>query len=43
VIQGIDVAKLSGALVSEDTEQAAKKIVIKSITLQPRSKYVSGT
>jgi cyclophilin family peptidyl-prolyl cis-trans isomerase len=44
VIQGIDVAEIvMRAPVSEDTEQAAEKIVIKNITLQPRSKFVSAS
>jgi cyclophilin family peptidyl-prolyl cis-trans isomerase len=44
VIQGIDVAQLiMGAPVAEGTERPADKIVIKSISLQPRAKFVSGS
>jgi cyclophilin family peptidyl-prolyl cis-trans isomerase len=44
VIQGIDAAEIiMGAPVDPGTEHPADKIVIKSITLQPRSKFVSGS
>jgi peptidyl-prolyl cis-trans isomerase B (cyclophilin B) len=40
VIQGISAADaISGAPVDEGTEHPAEKIIIKSITLQPRSKF----
>ena len=43
VIQGINSAEIiMGAPVKPDTEAPADRIVIKSITLQPRSKFVSG-
>jgi cyclophilin family peptidyl-prolyl cis-trans isomerase len=43
VIQGIDVAEIiMRAPVVEGTEHPAEKSVIKNITLQPRSKFVSG-
>lgn len=43
VIQGINNAEIiMGAPVQPDTEAPADPIVIKSITLQPRSKFVSG-
>ena len=44
VIQGLSVADaISGAPVVEGTEHPAEKVVIKTITLQPRSKFVSGS
>jgi len=44
VIQGIDAAAIiMGAPVEPGTEHPADKIVIKTITLQPRSKFVSGS
>jgi len=44
VIQGLSAADaISGAPVDPGTEHPAEKIVIKSITLQPRSKFVSGS
>ena len=43
VIDGITNAEIvMRAPVEEGTERPAEKIVVKSITLQPRSKYVSG-
>jgi cyclophilin family peptidyl-prolyl cis-trans isomerase len=43
VIQGINSAEIiMGAPVQPDTEAPADPIVIKSITLQPRSKFISG-
>jgi cyclophilin family peptidyl-prolyl cis-trans isomerase len=42
VIQGIESAQLiMGHPVEEETERPSEKIVIKSITLQPRAKFVS--
>jgi cyclophilin family peptidyl-prolyl cis-trans isomerase len=42
VIQGLDVANIiAGAPVETGTERPAEKIVIKSIKLEPRSKYAS--
>lgn len=44
VVQGLSAADaISGAPVDEGTEHPADKIVIKTITLQPRSKFVSGS
>jgi cyclophilin family peptidyl-prolyl cis-trans isomerase len=44
VIQGLSAADaISGAPVDQGTEHPAEKIVIKNITLQPRSKFVSGS
>lgn len=43
VINGITNAEIiMGAPVQEDTERPADRILIKSVTLQPRSKYVSN-
>ena len=43
VIQGIDAAQIiMGAPVEQGSERPADKVVIKSISLQPRSKFVSG-
>jgi hypothetical protein len=43
VIEGIDNADIiAGAPVKEGTERPAEKIEIKSITLQPRAKYVKS-
>lgn len=44
VISGITIADIiAGAPVEPETERPADRIVIKSITLQPRSKFVSGS
>lgn len=44
VIQGLSNADvIAGAPVEPETDRPADKIVIKTITLQPRSKFVSGT
>ena len=44
VIQGIEAAQLiMGHPVVEETERPSEKIAIKSITLQPRAKFVSGS
>ena len=44
VIQGLSAADaISGAPVEPGTEHPAEKIVIKTITLQPRAKFVSGS
>lgn len=44
VVQGIDMAQIiMGAPVTPGTERPADKVVIKSITLQPRSRFVSGS
>jgi hypothetical protein len=41
VIDGITNAEIiMGAPVEEETERPAERIVVKSVTLQPRSKYV---
>ena len=43
VVQGLNAADaISGAPVEEGSEHPAEKIVIKSITLQPRSRFVLG-
>lgn len=43
VIQGIDVAQIIlGAPVEQGTDRPADTVVIKSISLQPRSKFLSG-
>jgi len=44
VIQGLSNADIiAGAPVAPDSERPQDKIVIKSITLQPRAKFVSGS
>lgn len=44
VLEGINNAQIiAGAPVEEGTERPADTIVIKSVTLQPRSKFVSGS